>query len=218
MITEKETVKCEAIFNEERTHRYLWKRVWDKDKPLACVIMINACLADCLLMETTTYLVVNNIACLEKYGGVEIVNIYSMLTKKLEMRWTSDGELFDSTTDTYIKKAAAECDTIILAWGTGVLNNQRIHKRIEDVLENLKPFKNKLSVITNGDDVRAVHPLTPAIRNQWVLSPFCPADIEPPVKKTAIDKAEMAVETEKTKIEETIDDACDSQETDSVDE
>ena len=218
MITEKEVVKCEAIFNEERTHRYLWKRVWDKDKPLACVIMINACLADCLLMETTTYLVVNNIACLEKFGGVEIVNIYSMLTKKLEMRWTSDGELFDSTTDTYIKKAAAECDTIILAWGTGVLNNQRIHKRIVAVLENLKPFKNKFSVITNGDEVRAVHPLTPSIRNQWVLSPFCPADIEPPVKKAAIDKTDNAVETEKPNNEESNDDACDSQETDSVDE
>ena len=218
MITEKETVKCEAIFNDERTHRYMWKRVWDKDKPIACVIMINPCLADCLLMETTTYLVVNNIACLEKFGGVEIVNLYSMLTRKLEMRWTSDGELFDSNTDTYIKKAAAECDTIILAWGTGVLGNKRIHQRIKDVMEKLKPFRNKLSVITDGDDVRAVHPLTPAIRNQWLLSPFCPADIEPPLKKTTTDKEEENAETEEPENEETNDDTCDTQETDDADE
>ena len=31
MITEKDTIKCEAVFNEDRTHRFLWKRVWDKD-------------------------------------------------------------------------------------------------------------------------------------------------------------------------------------------
>ena len=27
---EKETIRCEAIFNEEHTHRYLWRRVWNK--------------------------------------------------------------------------------------------------------------------------------------------------------------------------------------------
>ena len=90
MIPEKETLKCEAVFNEERTHRYLWKRVWNKDKPLACVIMINPCMADCIVMDTTTYLVVNNIASLEEYGGVEIVNLYSILTTKLNFKQNSD--------------------------------------------------------------------------------------------------------------------------------
>lgn len=27
---EKETIRCEAIFNEGHTHRYLWRRVWNK--------------------------------------------------------------------------------------------------------------------------------------------------------------------------------------------
>ena len=35
MITEKETIKCEAVFNDEHTHRYSWKRIWNKDKPIA---------------------------------------------------------------------------------------------------------------------------------------------------------------------------------------
>ena len=69
MTTEKETIKCESIFNGERTHRYMWKRVWNKDKPIACVITINPCVADCLIMDTTTYLVANNIASLEEFGG-----------------------------------------------------------------------------------------------------------------------------------------------------
>ena len=45
MITERDTIKCEAVFNEDRTHRYLWKRVWNRDNPLATVIVnaINNC-------------------------------------------------------------------------------------------------------------------------------------------------------------------------------
>jgi len=182
MINEKETVKCEAVFNDDRTHRFLWKQVWNKDKPLACVVMLNPCAADCIIYDTTTYLVVNNIASLETYGGVEIVNIYSKLTSKLNLRWDSDEELNDSDNDTYIKKAAAECDTVVLAWGTGAITNKRVLERVKDVLAELKPFAKKLYVITDGDEMRAVHPLTPQVRNTWVLEPFKASDIEVPVK------------------------------------
>lgn len=30
MITEKDTIKCEAMFNEEKTHRFSWKQVGSK--------------------------------------------------------------------------------------------------------------------------------------------------------------------------------------------
>ena len=90
MITEKDTIKCEAVFNDEKTHRFLWKRVWNKDKPLACVIMLNPCLSDNIVTDTTTSLVVNNIAKLGEFGGVSIVNLFSLLTPKLQMRWARD--------------------------------------------------------------------------------------------------------------------------------
>ena len=54
MITEKDTIKCESIFNDERTHRYLWKRVWDKDKPIISVIMLNPSQSDNIITDTTT--------------------------------------------------------------------------------------------------------------------------------------------------------------------
>lgn len=190
MITEKETIKCEAVFNEERTHRFLWKQVWNKDKPLACVIMLNPCAADCLIYDTTTYLCVNNIASLEIYGGVEIVNIYSKLTSKLNLRWESDEELNCSENDTYIRKSAAECETVILACGLGAITNKRVQQRVKDVLEQLKPFSKKLYVITDGEEMRAVHPLTPQVRTNWCLEPFEAKDIKPVVKpKTVKPKA-----------------------------
>ena len=173
MITEKETVKCESVFNEERTHRYLWKRVWNKDKPLACIIMINPCMADCIVMDTTTYLVVNNVASLEQYGGVEIVNLYSILTTKLNFKQNSDETLNDKENDTYIKKSVSECNITILGWGTGANTNKRITARIDSVMEELKEYTDKMYVISDGER-KGLHPLTPSVRAGWILEKYAP--------------------------------------------
>lgn len=122
MITEKDTIKCEAVFNDDKSHRLLWKRVWNKDKPMACVIMLNPCLSDNIVTDTTTSLVVNNVARLEEYGGVSIVNLFSLLTPKLQMRWARDIDINDLENDKYIKKAAEEASILILAWGKGAEN------------------------------------------------------------------------------------------------
>ena len=129
MITEKDTIKCEAIFNDDKTHRLWWKRVWNKDKPLACVISLNPSMSDNILTDTTTSLIVNNVARLECYGGVIIVNLFSILTSKLQMRWARDIDINDVENDNYIKKAAEEAEVIILAWGRGAELNVRISNR-----------------------------------------------------------------------------------------
>ena len=168
MITEKATIKCEAIFSEDRLHRLLWRRVWDKDKACACVIMLNPCNADNIVADTTTSLVVNNIARLGDYGGVVVVNLFTLLTPKLNFQ-RMDQQLNDYSNDIYIKKAAEECETIILAWGKSVNTNAKIYHRAEQVLALLKPFKEKLRIISDG--VReGIHPLTPTVRSSWTLT------------------------------------------------
>ncbi len=171
MVTEKDTIRCEAVFNDERTHRYMWKRVWSKDKPMVAVLMLNPCLSDNIVTDTTTALVVNNIARLEKYGGVMIVNLFSKLTTKLNFRWNSDEELNDTENDAYIKKAVEECDMTVLAWGKGVSTNKRIEKRVDKVLQLIKEYEGKLYLISDGDR-EGLHPLTPSIRSHWTLQPF----------------------------------------------
>lgn len=54
MINEKMTIKCESIFSSDHLHRYMWKRVWDKDKPLAAVLALNPAQSDNLITDTTT--------------------------------------------------------------------------------------------------------------------------------------------------------------------
>ncbi len=171
MLSEKDTIKCESIFNDERTHRFLWKQVWNKDKPLMAVIMLNPCQADNIITDTTTSLVINNVARLEEYGGVEIVNLYSLLTPKLHFRWNADEELNDAENDKYIIKAAEECETVVLGWGKSVDNNQRIAERVEKVIDNLSIHKEKLMYLTDGERV-GLHPLTPTLRTMWNLVPY----------------------------------------------
>lgn len=171
MITEKDTIKCESTFNDEHTHRFLWKRVWNKDKPLAMVIMLNPCHADNIVTDTTSALVANNIARQDVYGGVLVVNLFSKLTSKLNFRWNADEDLNEPENDQYIKKAAEESAIIIAAWGKAVESNQRIAARADQVLALLAPHAEKMFSITDGAR-SGLHPLTPTIRNGWVLEPF----------------------------------------------
>lgn len=163
---EKDTIKCEAIFNDERTHRFLWKQVWDNEKPLVCVVMLNPCQASTVISDTTTYLVVNNIYKLGDYGGITIVNLFSLLTQKLR---TNTGEkLNDKVNDSYIKKAAEEASVVILAWGKSVDTNQKLYDRSREVIDLLSKQKEKLRII--GDGAKAgSHPLSPYVRSRWVL-------------------------------------------------
>ena len=168
MIIEKDTIKCEAIYNDDKTHRLYWKRVWSKDKPLACVVMLNPCISDTIISDMTTELVIKNVAKLEEYGGVIIVNLFSILTSKLDMRWARDIDLNDYENDTYIRKSAGESSVVILAWGKAGENNVRIANRAEQVIDILKPYEEKLKVITDGERI-GLHPLFPAVRSYWVL-------------------------------------------------
>ena len=171
MKTEKDVIKCESTYSDDREHRFLWKRIWNKDKPMAAIIMINPCLSDNYTVDRSTALVVNNIARLEEYGGVEILNLYSKLTKKLTLKWNSDEELNLPDNDIFIKKAAEECATVILAWGKSVANNPRSEERALAVINLLKDYKNKLYYISDGER-DFVHPLFPSIQNGWILKRF----------------------------------------------
>lgn len=171
MITEKSTIKCESVFNEEHTHRFIWKRIWDKDKPIGAVIMLNPSQSDNIITDTTTSLVINNMARSEKFGGVQICNLYSLVTTKLSFRWNADEDLNAPENNSYIEKAAMECPHVILAWGRSADTNKRIAQRVKDVLALLKPYQEKLFILSDGERDN-LHPLTPSLRSQWILKPF----------------------------------------------
>ena len=140
MTTEKDIIKCEAIFSDDKTHRFLWRRVRNKDAPIITIIMLNACLSDNIITDTTTSLVVNNIARLGEYGGVEIVNLYSKLTSKLKFT-EPDEKLNHKENDSYILKSVESSSKTIIAWGKAANSNPRIEARAVHVLNMLKSTK-----------------------------------------------------------------------------
>ena len=79
MLIEKDTNKAESHFSEDRQHKFLTKRTWNKDKPALAVIMLQSGFSDNLVNDTTTGLVVNSVARLETYGSVHILNLYSKI-------------------------------------------------------------------------------------------------------------------------------------------
>lgn len=167
MVIEKDVIKCESVFNEDKTHRFLWKRVWDKDKPSVTVIMLNPSLSDNIVTDTTTALVVNNIASFGEYGGVEILNLFSVLTPKLRFPDVEEN-LNVKENDSYILKSVEASAKTIIAWGRVVDSNAKIEERAVQVLNLLQKYKDKLYMISDGIRI-GIHPLTPSVRSSWTL-------------------------------------------------
>ena len=165
---EKFTVDCEAVFDENRSHRFIWKRVWKKDLPVACVITLNPGSDDCFELDLTSMLILNNVYRLRKYGGVSVVNLFSKITGKLTKDDYVENDV-DSKNIKYIQKAAESADTVIIAWGKSGETNNHIKEREETVLNVLSEYKDKLVWI--GDDYgnNGLHPLYPSVRKSWRL-------------------------------------------------
>jgi hypothetical protein len=182
MQTEKATVKTEAIFSEDRRHRYLLRKEWEAKKPRATIIMTNPSTADMLTLDYTTRYIMNNIVKLD-FGSIDIVNLTSKMTLKLDVPKDLDIKLDDENID-YIIKSAEKSEKIIIAWGKIGENNKKVRDAQDCLLEHLKPFKDKLCVIANENGGSGFHPLAPQIRFSWALKKYEPPKI-PGVKPEA---------------------------------
>ena len=167
MLEETTTIRSKAIFSDDKEHRLLLRKEWDSEKPTAMVIMINPNTADTVNFDMTTMLVLNNVSRLG-FGSVNIVNLYSKIMEKLNLRFNGDDELIHDEADEIIQQYAAMSDAIIIAWGTIGKNTLRVRERQKYLLELIKQHAGKMYRIGRN----ACHPLTPAVRREWVLEPY----------------------------------------------
>jgi hypothetical protein len=170
MLTEKAILKTEAAFSEDRRHRYILRKEWGNKRPKATIIMTNPSTADLLNMDYTTLYIMNNIVKLD-FGTVDIVNLTSKMTTKLDVKndLEADEENFN-----IICKSAERSDKVILAWGKLGENNKKVRDVQNALLERLKPFKEKLCVIACESGESGFHPLAPQIRFSWILTKYEP--------------------------------------------
>jgi hypothetical protein len=170
MQTDKAVLKTEALFSDDRKHRYLLRKEWDTKKPKATIIMTNPSTADMLMMDYTTLYIMNNIVRLD-FGVIEIANLVSKMTTKLNVK--NDLEV-DEENFAAIYKSAEKVDKVILAWGKLGENNKRVREIQDMLLDRLKPFREKLCVIACETGESGFHPLAPQIRFSWILKKYEP--------------------------------------------
>ena len=139
--------------------------------------MMNPSTADLLTLDYTTMYILNNLAKLD-FGSVDIVNIVSRMTKKLNIKEDADSPENEKENFGHIINAAQKADFVIVAWGKIGENNKAVRDVQNRLLEQLKPFANKLHMIADDKGGDNFHPLAPQIRFSWILEKY-----EPPQKK-----------------------------------
>ncbi len=167
LISEKIIIKTEVTFSEDKKHRYLLRKEWNKTKKKAMVIMINPSSADEVLIDHTTMYVVNNLSKIG-FGSADMVNIFSKIDTKISTKDGVEG-LVGEENDIQISNSAAKVDNIIIVWGKAGENNNKVYNRQKEVIEILKPYIEKIYVIEDEKGNTGFHPLAPQIDKNWEL-------------------------------------------------
>lgn len=162
MITENNKIENEIIYSDDKSHRYLLSRTWDKSKKIPLFITKSAGQADGIYLDLTTNIISSNLYKLG-YGGFFAVNLVSAIDSNNKI-------LYDKDTDSIIKKYAKLSSEIIIAWGT--LTTKLMQAREKDIMSIIKKCgKNVLCVADNQGHMN-VHPLTPSVRKNFQLADF----------------------------------------------
>ncbi len=166
-IVNRMSLRTEVVYSDDREHRYIIRKEWDKNKPKATIIMINPSSANEVEIDHTTMNVINNLNRLD-YGSVDITNLFSLICPKISYRKSID-ELVEEENDVYIEKSCLKSDIVIIAWGSIGEGSKKITGRQEELLDKLKPFQDKMYVICDPYRNIPMHPLCPRIKNEWRL-------------------------------------------------
>jgi hypothetical protein len=102
-----------ATFSECRKYRYALWRIWDESKPLVMFIGLNPSTAN-EDENDNTIKSVQRISKHNGYGGFYMMNCFSFVsTNPDDLQFETDNNI----NDFWLNKIAADCKTIVFAWG-----------------------------------------------------------------------------------------------------
>jgi len=159
---EENNIKSIAVMSCNDKYRYRLTRIWDENKAIAGIIMLNpskasAIKTDNTIMNMSNYLIDN------EYGGIDVVNLFSYMTtqKKYLKERNNDYEKYN---DEHIVKLVDERPLTIIAWGS----NKEEHKHRKKEVEKLLVLsQQKLKCFMNENERMACHPLL--LNSRWKL-------------------------------------------------
>src|SRR5699024_9750867 len=155
-----------AIFSDDNQHRYLLKKMWDKDKKIISDITCYPNLEGTQKLDLTTQLILNKVYEIKDFESINFVNLYSNMISTTTIKYMANSH--DKHTDIHIMKVVKESDEVILAWGA-YAKKPVVEARVNEVLEMLKPHKKKVKQLINPATNEIMHPLNPKARQKWTL-------------------------------------------------
>lgn len=125
-----------ALFNEDRTERYLLWRIWDTDKPLLLVVCLNPSTANEYKNDATISRCVNYSKA-NGYGGLYFCNLFPI--RSTDPKVLYKGDPYSLRNEQEVLKIRANITDCVVAWGThGNINDYG--KRMASLLAPLKCF------------------------------------------------------------------------------
>ena len=110
------TLETEAIFSDDKQHRYLLKKTWDSEKQTLTIITMYPHYDGIINIDLTTQLIMNKVSEMDAFGSIYFVNLYSNITTPINLKHLEENA-YDNHTNIQIMKAVKESDEVILAWG-----------------------------------------------------------------------------------------------------
>ena len=164
------TIQSEAWFDEEKEHRYVFRRQWsnaqnkDKEESLAVVVTIRPGGTVAHVEDLTMMLVEKNIRQLG-FDGFIAVNLFSAINSNTK------GGIDDNTVEvisTVLKDK--QINRIIFACGSILYANKVSLSQAQAIFDLLSAKQKKQAkILVDPTTSRFAHPLCPYVRKSWSL-------------------------------------------------
>ncbi|MGW2384339.1 DUF1643 domain-containing protein [Streptomyces sp. NPDC001658] len=146
-----------AVFDQNRTYRYLLTRIWDPAVPPVVFVMLNPSTADALTNDPTITRLVHPKSGFARRlgaGGIVVVNLFALRsTDPRALRHHQDpvGPLNDA----FIRQATDRASVVVAAWGAAGVE----HGRSTDVVRALTARRVRLQCLGQTSTGQPRHPL-----------------------------------------------------------
>ena len=157
-------IQIEIFMSDDKKERYILKKIWDIEKPIATIITLYPSTSDLIINDSTTTFITNNVfKC--GFGGFYSVNLYS----KISTGNREFGKQDTKVNDNYILKCAKISDNIIIACGSLPKTNKLVQNRLNSIIELLtkNKLRKKILFLTDSNKQDNFHPLAPKVRAKW---------------------------------------------------
>lgn len=168
---ESQTAITEVWMNEERNHRYLFKKTWEKGEKVVLVLTIQPAANVPYVQDLTTMLVEKKVQE-AGYQGYLLVNLFSKISQSTTGRNSKVG--YTEETMDVLKTAVAhkELVDIIIAVGSIPNTNQVAMKQLQCFYELLSAKQQKGVKVLVDEFGKSAHPLAPKMRHIWQYGAF----------------------------------------------